>query len=300
MNGRTLTLGIVAGLAVAGLARRASGSGNAPAGRFRKISPAPAGFVTSPLSFVRGTTLELAVDPEETGKAQPGTGLYHVTTNLPAVLAEGRLRSRRELRAAGRQGAGLGGGLRDEAPDRVSVGLTLDGALRVLRATRMMAQAVHGQIEAKEAFARMQSFSESALDLLDRAVEWMVDVEDEDEENFRAARSYEDELNRLTADALRATPGPDLYDALRRYETHVANTLGEWTGEGWLELDEQMCGTTVGFTEPAHRFERVRPEAVGLVQLAARKGAGSEQIPSECELRFRPEDLALVGVWEGK
>jgi hypothetical protein len=300
MNGRTLTLGIVAGLAVAGLARRASGSGNAPAGRFRKISPAPAGFVTSPLSFVRGTTLELAVDPEETGKAQPRTGLYHVTTNLPAVLAEGRLRSRRELRAAGRQGAGLGGGLRDEAPDRVSVGLTLDGALRVLRATRMMAQAVHGQIEAEEAFARMQSFSESALDLLDRAVEWMVDVEDEDEKTFRAARSYEDELNRLAEDVFRATPGPDLYDALRRYETHVANTLGEWTGEGWLELDEQMCGTTVGFTEPAHRFERVRPEAVGLVQLAGRKGAGSEQIPSECELRFRPEDLALDGVWEGK
>ena len=300
MNGRDLTLGIVAGLAVAGLARRASGSGNAPAGRFRKISPAPAGFGTSPLSFVRGTTLELAVDPEETGKAQPRTGLYHVTTNLPAVLAEGRLRSRRELRAAGRQGAGLGGGLHDDASDRVSVGIKLDGALRVLRATRMMAQAVHGQIEAKEAFASMQSFSKSALDLLDRTVEWMVDVEDEDEKTFRAARSYEDELNRLTADALRATPGPDLYDALRRYETHLANTLSEWTGEGWVEWDEQMCGTTVGFTEPAHRFERVRPEAVGLVQLAALGMAWPDQIPEECELRFRPEDLALVGVWEGK
>jgi len=300
MNGRDLTLGIVAGLAVAGLARRASGSGNTPSGRFRKLSPAPTGFVTSPLSFVRGTTLELAVDPEETGKAQPGTGFYHVTTNLPAVLAEGRLRSRRELRAAGRQGAGLGGGWGDDASDRVSVGLTLDGALRVLRATRMMAQAVHGQIEAKDAFARMQSFSESALDLLDRAVEWMVDVEDEYEETFHAARSYEDALNLFIADALRATPGPDLYDALRHYETHVASTLQEWADIGWLELDEQMCSTTVGFTEPASKFARVRPEAVGLVQLAARKGAESEQIPSECELRFRPEDLALVGVWEEK
>jgi hypothetical protein len=300
MNGRDLTLGIVAGLAVAGLTRRASGSGNAPAGRFRKISPRPAGFVTSPLSFVRGTTLELAVDREDPDRDPPRIGLFHVTTNLPAVLAEGRLRSRRELRAAGRQGAGLGGGLHDDASDRVSVGIKLDGALRVLRATRMMAQAVHGQIEAKEAFASMQSFSKSALDLLDRTVEWMVDVEDEDEETFRAARSYEDELNRLTADALRATPGPDLYDALRRYETHLANTLSEWTGEGWVEWDEQMCGTTVGFTEPAHRFERVRPEAVGLVQLAALGMAWPDQIPEECELRFRPEDLALVGVWEGK
>jgi len=300
MDARVLTLGVVAGLAVAGLARRSAGSGNTRPGRFRKISPAPTGFVTSPLSFVRGTTLKLAVDPEETGKAQPGTGFYHVTTNLPAVLAEGRLRSRRELRAAGRQGAGLGGGLRDDAPDRVSVGLTLDGALRVLRATRMMAEAVHGQIDARAAFAAMQDLSGSALDLLDRAIEWMVDgVLDEDEPTFHAARSYEDELNQLAEDALRARPGPDLYDALRRYETHIENTLSEWTGEGWVELDEQTCSSTVGFTEPASKFARVRPEAVGLVQLAARKGAGSEQIPGECELRFRPEDLALVGAWEG-
>jgi len=127
-----------------------------------------------------------------------------------------------------------------------------------------------------------------------------VDVEDEYEETFHAARSYEDALNLFIADALRATPGPDLYDALRHYETHVASTLQEWADIGWLELDEQMCSTTVGFTEPASKFARVRPEAVGLVQLAARKGAESEQIPSECELRFRPEDLALVGVWEEK
>ena len=325
MDSRVLTLGVVAGLAVAGLARRASGSGNAPAGRFRKISPAPTGFVTSPLSFVRGTVLELAVDPEETGKAQPRTGLYHVTTNLPAVLAEGRLRSRRALRAAGRQGAGLGGGFRDEAPDRVSVGLTLDGALRVLRATRMMAQAVHGQIEAEEAFRILKRESEGTLSLVYDEIDARADDEPDDPEAgdnwsswadgelkdaeakvkrtpsgpalYEALRTWE---GRLAEDVFRATPGPDLYDALRRYETHVTNTLGEWTGEGWLELDEQMCGTTVGFTEPAHRFERVRPEAVGLVQLAGRKGADSEQIPSECELRFRPEDLALVGVWEGK
>ena len=95
MDSRALTLGVVAGLAVAGLARRASGSGNTVGGRFRRIASVPAGSTDSPLLFVRGTALELAVRPEKKGKAQPGTGLYHVTTNLPAVLAEGRLRSRR-------------------------------------------------------------------------------------------------------------------------------------------------------------------------------------------------------------
>ena len=215
MNGRNLTLGIIAGLAVAGLARRASGSGNTPGGRFRKISPTPAGFVTSPLSFVRGTTLELAVDREDPDRDQPGTGLYHVTTNLPAVLAEGRLRSRRELRAAGRQGAGLGGGILDQAPDRVSVGLTLDGALRVLRGTRMMARAVHGQISAAEALEAMKTFSSSSTDMLDRAAEWMLDQEDTDDPAYLDAKSYEDDLVRAGREVLASPPGPDLYSAGR-------------------------------------------------------------------------------------
>ena len=294
MNGSTLTLGLVAGLAVAGLARR-SGSRNAPAGRFRKISPVPTGFVTSPLSFVRGRTLELAVDPEETGKAQPGTGLYHVTTNLPAVLAEGRLRSRRDLRAAGRQGAGLGGGLRDEAPDRVSVGLTLDGALRVLRATRMMAQAVHGQIEAEEAFRILKRENEGALSLVYDEIDARSDEEPDDPEAGDNWSSWADnQLEDAEAKVKRRPSGPALYEALRAWEGRLADIANQIN---WI--DDHPCSYTVGFTEPASKFARVRAEAVGLVQLAARKGAGSEQISAECELRFRPEDLALVGVWEG-
>jgi len=295
MRGDVLALGAVAGLAVAGLARRSSGSGNTRPGRFRKISPAPTGFVTSPLSFVRGTTLELAVDPEETGKAQLGTGFYHVTTNLPAVLAEGRLRSRRELRAAGRQGAGLGGGLRDEAPDRVSVGLTLDGALRVLRATRMMAEAVHGQIEAEEAFRILKRESEGTLSLVYDEIDARSDEEPDDPEVGTNWSEWADgELKDAEAKVKRTPSGPALYEALRTWENRLADISSQIN---WI--DDHPCSYTVGFTEPASKFARVRPEAVGLVQLAARKGAGSEQISVECELRFRPEDLALVGVWEG-
>jgi hypothetical protein len=296
MDSRALTLGVVAGLAVAGLARRSAGSGNTRPGRFRKISPVPTGFVTSPLSFVRGTTLELAVDPEETGKAQPGTGFYHVTTNLPAVLAEGRLRSRRELRAAGRQGAGLGGGFRDEAPDRVSVGLTLDGALRVLRATRMMAEAVHGQIGAEEAFRILKRESEGTLSLVYDEIDARSDDEPDDPEAGDNWSSWADgELKDAEANVKHTPSGPALYEALRTWENRLADISSQIN---WI--DDHPCSYTVGFTEPASKFARVRPEAVGLVQLAARKGAGSEQISVECELRFRPEDLALVGVWEGK
>lgn len=295
MNGRDLTLGVVAGLAVAGLARSASGSGNRPS-RFRRIAPVPTGFTTSPLAFVRGTVLELAVDPEETGKAQPGTGFYHVTTNLPAVLAEGRLLSRRELRAAGRQGAGLGGGLRDEAADRVSVGLTLDGALRVLRATRMMAQAVHGQIDAEEAFRILKRESEGTLALVYDEIDARSDEEPDDPEASDNWSAWADgELKDAEAKVKRTPSGPALYEALRTWENRLADISSQIS---WI--DDHPCSYTVGFTEPAEKFARVRPEAVGLVQLAARKGAGSQQIPVECELRFRPEDLALVGAWEGK
>lgn len=296
MDGRAITLGVVAGLAAAGLARRSAGSGNTRPGRFRKISPPPTGFVNSPLSFVRGTTLELAVDPEETGKAQPGTGFYHVTTNLPAVLADGRLRSRRELRAAGRQGAGLGGGIRDQASDRVSVGLTLDGALRVLQATRTMAEAVHGQIEAEAALARLKRENQRMLDLVYDEIDarW-DDAPDDEEAEGNWSEWAHGELKDGEERAMRAAPGPALYEALRTWEGRLADIASQVS---WI--DDESCAYVVGFTEPASKFARVRPEAVGLVQLAARKGAGSEQIPVECELRFRPEDLVLVGVWEGR
>lgn len=252
--------------------------------------------MNSPLSFVRGTTLELAVDPEETGKAQPGTGFYHVTTNLPAVLADGRLRSRRELRAAGRQGAGLGGGIRDQASDRVSVGLTLDGALRVLQATRTMAEAVHGQIEAEAALARLKRENQRMLDLVYDEIDarW-DDAPDDEEAEGNWSEWAHGELKDGEERAMRAAPGPALYEALRTWEGRLADIASQVS---WI--DDESCAYVVGFTEPASKFARVRPEAVGLVQLAARKGAGSEQIPVECELRFRPEDLVLVGVWEGR
>jgi hypothetical protein len=391
MDGRVLTLGVVAGLAVAGLARRASGSGNAPAGRFRKISPTPAGFVTSPLSFVRGAPLELAVRPEKKGKAEAGTGFFHVTTNLPAVLAEGRLRSRRELRAADRQGAGLGGGRSDEAADRVSMGLRLDGALRLLQMTRMMARAVHGQIAPEEALRILVRENKETLDRVRDAITARADdAPDSGLEQARVALAVAE------AKVKHAPRGPALYAALQDWEGHLTDLdrqirwfnfdLGRerqafrdrfaeavdtalqeeadrrQTSKVWawwrrtikalwnltpeerqslLAADrmsiaktvntqfwDETCGVVTaflsvvpnrkrvserlylqrdapfvnpaGFMEPAEKFARVRPEAVGLIQLAVRKDARSQQINRECEIRFGPEDLALVGVWEEK
>ena len=263
---------------------------------FQRRATVPSGYTTSPLTFVRGTSMEYIVDPEERGRAAPGVGIYHVTTNLPAVLAEGRLRSRAELRKGGVASAGLGGGVGDERPDLVSTGMTLDGSLRVMRAVRLMADAVHARISSRNALVGMNASLEPTLSQIDDAMGWLSEEDSGWEEN-RAVQRFEEEAGALADRVLAAAPGPDLYDALVRYEIEVAETFTQWAAQGWLDDDAVACAMPVGFTEPAHKFERVLPENVGMVQLAARRGASVDRVPGECELRFRPEDLTLVAVW---
>lgn len=324
-SGLPLALGILGGIALAGSVHgalydhspRSTGPGrgapNRAGGRFRRV-PVPAGFTISPFSFVRGYVLQEVVDPDERGRAEPGTGFFHVTTNLPAVLADrdrdhplGRLRSRRELRAMGRHGAGLGGGGADVMADRVSVGLTLASAQRVLRGMQLMARAVHGQIEPDAAMEEMLDLTEGTRHILESAMDWMGDDEDEESETVVAARDFERELKSdeisarrayARAKSLGANPGHVLYESLAGYEETLVNTLGEWISNSWISDDEMTCQAPVGFTEPAERFARVHAENLGLLQLAGRKGAAPEFVNNECELRFRPEDLRVVGVWE--
>ena len=56
--------------------------------------------------------------PEGTEPDEWFDGFYHVTTNLPEVMAWGALKSRRQL---GDNVPGLGGGFKNEAPDMVSL-----------------------------------------------------------------------------------------------------------------------------------------------------------------------------------
>jgi GNAT superfamily N-acetyltransferase len=263
---------------------------------FQRRATVPSGYTTSPLTFVRGTSMEYIVDPEERGRAAPGVGIYHVTTNLPAVLAEGRLRSRAELRKGGVASAGLGGGFRDEAAHLISTGMTLDGSLRVMRAVRVMADAVHGRIDSRSALYEFQKTLEPTVGPIHAATDWMLEDEYQESPAYRAADRYEETNGLLMQDVLAAKPGPDLYTALANFEENIASTFVEWVSESWID-DEVSCAMPVGFTEPAHKFERVLPENVGMVQLAARRGASADRVPGECELRFRPEDLTIVAVW---
>lgn len=264
---------------------------------FNRMLKVPRGFTTSPLYFVREHVLGLTLDPDSTGRAGAGAGLFHVTTNLPAVLAEGRLRSRRELQAAKIASAGLGGGVANEAVDKVSVGVTRDGALRVLKAVQLMADAVHGRIDGERALAAMNEALAPSLFVLNHAAEWMGDAE-LDSPEYGALYDYEERQYELAQAVRDAVPGPSLYDALQEYEGLVMETLVDWVREMYVEMDDTVCALPVGFTEPSHKFARVLPENVGLLQLAARKTADPHPIPGECELRFNSDDLVIVGVWQ--
>lgn len=265
---------------------------------FQRREKTPRGFTTSPLPFVRDEVLSLRLDPDGYGRAEAGAGLFHVTTNLSAVLAEGRLRSRRDLQQAGVLSAGLGGGYANEAPDKVSVAVTREGGLRVLKAIQLMADAVHGRIDSQSALDAMDDVLRPSTEVINDAREWMEDTEDFEEAAAVAAYVYENEWGVRLQDVLAAEPGPALYDALRNYEGHAMNTLTAWESEGYIEVDDTMCALPVGFTESPRTFARVNPDNIGLLQLAARSTARPESVPGECELRFDPADLVIIGVWQ--
>ena len=306
MNGTTLTLGLTAALAAGAVlsrrpavrrgarnetqqkqqAQRAQQAG----GRFVSFKPAPQGFVTDPKPFVKGYALQQAVADMD------APGLYHVTTNLSAVLDAGRLKSRKQLRVQGRKQVGLGGGFRDQAPHLVSVTADFSSAHRVLQAMQMMARAVRGQISAQEAFVQIKRFSSAALDEIDENLDLLFESGNEDDETY--VEQVNDDLAKAGSRVLRSCPGPDLYASLSAWEGEVERLRKE-TRSGYSD-EGPLCAASVGFTEPAHEFERVLPENIGLLKLAARAGASMSLVDEECEIRFLPEDLAIVAVWRGE
>jgi hypothetical protein len=139
----------------------------------------------------------------------------------------------------------------------------------------------------------MTELSSGALDMIGHAIDGL-DWDDQGRPD-PLIDNYESELALLEQDVLRAPPGPNLYDALRRYEQHIATTVWNWSDLALIPDEDEICSGVMGFLEPSHTFERVRVEDIAVVVLAGREGAEVELVPHECELRFRSGDLALVG-----
>jgi hypothetical protein len=247
---------------------------------FESFGGIPAGYTTDVAPFVKGRLLEQVV------ASAPDAGIYHVTSNLPAVLATGRVLSRFQLRMLGVGAGGLGGGPNDQDANTVSTGVTFSGALRIAKGLRVMSSALRGRLSARAALKAMEEVNAPSLRLIGRLFQDAVFA--------RYGERIEDAMESV----LSARKGPDLYEALQFWENSMFATIADLERLYYLEPEDYFCNAPVGFLEPPAVFAAVKPENVGILQLAARKDASVREVVSECELRFNPADLLIAAVWK--
>ena len=286
------------------------GSRSAP--RFRMVRDVPPGYSTASWTFVRGLVLEDVVDElDEDEEPADDHRLYHVTTNASAVLGS-RIKSRDQMRAQGSHQAGLGGGGRDEAAGLVSVTVTLSRARAIRDGLKVMVRAARKEIEPADALIaamRWNDFPDRFHDL----ARYDATPDDEDEDVHSGLSAY-GEMMRVVMDTIhlperdvdeppmtregwvhwieqnRSTLNEeDAYGLVVRFEGAILDTID-------LFPDEiEMCANGVGFTMPAAQMAKIDTNEIKILLVAA-KGAPVDVVTGECELRFWPDQLVVVGV----
>ncbi len=268
------------------------------------LAPVPPGYTREPSDFWRGEgPLARDVDAWAGRASRPeqldeDIALYHVTTARDQVLSS-RIKSRAQLRAQVGDEArsfGLGGG--EDQADHVSVGVTLPGARRVAAALRHSILAAQGKLSAADAAAAVLKWTG-----FPRSVH-------NDDPLMREPDGYHRVLQVLSPEAADETT-PE--EAMR---------LQAWQWRGYaadvpdmppcdvfgliLELEEEIfllahnqgyqgCYPAVRVLEPCHNIAKMDASQVAILALAAKIGARPSEVPSECELRFRSQDLVVLG-----
>lgn len=217
-------------------------------------------------------------------------GFYHVTTNLPAVLQWGALKSRSQLG----QVPGLGGGPRNVAPDKVSVTHSLQKAFEIRDGLLFAAEVAHGQVRPSDI---MRTLLEAGIsgDLEDYlGATWGSDRPSdigpvgEVLEQYAPTAMRDDEQEGLEEELdARITTPKQAYEFMVALEDAVTAAMADY---------DDFRPSRVGFTVPFETFSRIDPSRIGIVQMRIRKGAPYEHVPEEMELRFDPDDVAISQV----
>lgn len=305
------SIGALALLAQLSRARPAEQARQAPRARRGGANAAlalvPPGYSREPSTFFySGGLLERDVNAWADRAGAPDTldedvALYHVTTARDAVLSS-RIKSRAQLRAqVGDQARsfGLGGG--EEQADRVSVGVTLDGARRVAAALRHSILAAQGKLSAADAAVAVLEWTG-----FPRSVRT-------DEPSMRDHDGYYRILQILS---------PETAGEMTPDEVSTLHRQGVWQWKGYAReapdmepcdvfdlisaLEEEIfflgrahgyegCLPAVRVLEPCEKIAKMNADQVAILAMAARVGARPTEVPSECELRFRPDDLVVLG-----
>jgi hypothetical protein len=192
--------------------------------------------------------------------------LWHVTTARDKVLQEG-LRSRRETGAEA-----LGGGVGNQASDRVSVTFDEGHATVIADRMRLAIRAAKGKVKPSEVLDSLLSevgFSDDTP----YAIATELSAPEDTYEDWDVFNEWLDEEY-----------GSDPYNLLQEADEALPRIYSGWTG----------FGLRVGFTADQARLAKLDEDQVAVLEIGARKGADVEHVPDEAELRFNPEDVWVI------
>ena len=256
------------------------------------------------------------LDEEENEEPAENDRLYHVTTNASAVLGS-RLKSRKQLRAQGAIHAGLGGGKENQAEDLVSVTVTLSRATTIRDALKVMVRAARKEIETADALIAAMQWS-NFPDSFNHLKEYRSDKKMKGRSHHGAISLYE-EMAWMVADEIQSSNQnvdkpptnrvgwirwierikhminkQNAYDAVVKFEEVLLSYIAHYPSDEF-----KGCEGTIGFTMTATQMAKIDTDEIKILLVAA-KGAPEEVVSDECELRFRPDQLVVIGVEAAK
>ena len=210
-------------------------------------------------------------------------GFYHVTTNLPAVLSWGALKSRDQL---GENVPGLGGGFKNEASDMVSLTHNLGKAHQIYNAMLFAAEVAHGLIPPSQILWDVMQWMDFPDDFLEESdlfgvLRWFLTKKQIRDLDWPDMGKLLDQAQELQAPDERYKFMIDVEDAILKFEQ---------------EGNQEQPSNRVGFTAPFESFSKINPANIAILQIKVRKGADYEHVPQEMELRVDPDDIQLVKV----
>lgn len=189
------------------------------------------------------------------------TGMWHVTTAKDKVLAEG-LKSRRQTGLKG-----LGGGVGDQSPDKVSVTFSYAQASAIAERLETAALCATNQISLSDVIDQFSVSDDSPYFVAQSLQAPSQTWEDWDAFDEWVNQEYAGQAYRLLQ---------DLDDNARDTET-------EW-----------QYGQRVGLTSEESEMAKINPDQIAILDVAIRLNADVEHIADEAEIRVHPEDVWVI------
>jgi hypothetical protein len=206
--------------------------------------------------------------------------LYHVTTNLAAVRASGRLKSRSEL---GQQNWGLGKSAMPgyDNPQMVSITHDFSRAREIYDQMKLVTELTRGMVPAHTVWnmvtnALYEPWDHSEIrNVLKSYLPLNI---------YKSI--YRGEMDEEEMDKYINSP-EKIYDFMQSLESAVTEI------ENYSDRDSNEL-SVMGFAADFEAMKNIDPKQIAIIQVVARKDAQSDHNPQEREIRFFPKDLRIV------